>query len=61
MKKPDARQWALIYECGCNPDHYLVIGEEPGWIYTVHIKKQVQVHFDLNRKMPCYTGDSKIE
>lgn len=57
MKKPDARQWLLISECGCNPDRYGIIADEYEWIYCLDLKTGQQVRFDLSRRMPCYTTE----
>lgn len=60
MKRPDARQAACIHECGCNPYHYRVIGTEPGWIHAVNRTTGIVTHFDLVRKMPCYTWEINV-
>ena len=54
--RPDARQSALIWECGADPNRYKVIGEDHGWLYCID-RDGRQVHFDLVRKMPCYTRE----
>ncbi len=55
MKGPNARQAACIHECGCNPYHYWIKSTEPGWIHAVNRTNGIITHFDLVRKMPCYT------
>lgn len=57
MKKADARQSSLIQDCGCNPDHFMIIGEDPGWIHTINTISKIVTHFDLERKMPCFTEE----
>lgn len=52
--KPNARQWALIRECGCDPDRYEVTEDREGWLYCIDVKTGRQVYFDLSRRMPCY-------
>ena len=60
MRKPDARQSAGIYECGCDPTLYEVTGTEPGWIHAVNTATGIITHFDLIRKMPCYTWEMSM-
>ena len=57
MRKPDARQSAGIYDCGCDPGLYAVIGTEPGWIHAVNTATGIVTHFDLIRKMPCFSWE----
>ena len=61
MKKyqPNARQYQLIVDCGADPYRYWVIGEDHGWIYCIDKKSKEQVHFDLVRRLPCYTKEIK--
>lgn len=57
MKAPDARQSYLIRECGCDPSRYIIASEKNGWIHALDKDKNIVTHFDLERKMPCYSED----